>query len=211
MKNLIIIGARGYGREVFDFAQHCAGHNETFTIKGFLDDKKDELDAFENYPPIISSVEDYEITKNDVFIIGLGSVKWVKYYAEIIENKGGEFINLIHSKAVIRNNVKLGKGNIIGAGSLVSTDVKIGNFTQIMSYCVIGHDVVIKEFCRLGDFVFLGGFTEVGSQTFLSVRATIMDRVKIGSNVIVGMGSVVLINIPDSTTVFGNPAKRVEY
>jgi sugar O-acyltransferase (sialic acid O-acetyltransferase NeuD family) len=211
MKDLIIIGARGFGREVFDFAQHCLGYNESFAIKGFLDDKKDELDSFANYPPIISNVENYEIKENDVFIIGLGSVKWVKYYAGIIESKGGEFLNLIHKNAVIRNNVKLGKGIIVGAGSLVSTDVIIGNFTQIMSYCIIGHDVVINEFCRLGDFVFLGGFTNVGSQTFLSVRATIMDRVKIGSNAVIGMGSVVLRNIPDSTTVFGNPAKRVEY
>jgi hypothetical protein len=80
MKNLIIIGARGFGREIFDFAQHCLGYNSEFRIKGFLDDNSNVLNDFKNFPAILSSVEDYEVEENDVFISGLGSVKWTEYY-----------------------------------------------------------------------------------------------------------------------------------
>lgn len=78
MKKLIIIGARGFGREVFSLATRSIGYNEEFSIKGFLDSKSDVLDEFENYPPIIGSVEDYEIQEDDVFVCALGSVKWKK-------------------------------------------------------------------------------------------------------------------------------------
>lgn len=211
MKNLIIIGARGFGREIVDFAKYCRGYNTEFTIKGFLDDKKEALDEFINYPPIISSVEEYQIEKDDVFISGLGSVFYTEHYVNMVLNKGGIFINLIHKNAVLRENVILGSGIIIGAGSLVSTDVEIGDFTQIMSYCVIGHDVKIGKFCRLGDFVFIGGYVKVSDSSFLAVRSTILANISIGNNVTVGACSLVIKNIKPEITVFGNPAKELKY
>lgn len=211
MKKLIIIGARGFGREIVDFSKFCIGYNVDFEIKGFLDDKHDALDTFEDYPSIISSVEKYEIQKDDVFISGLGSVVWTEKYVKLILEKGGVFINLIHKNAVLRKNVSLGKGIIIGTGTLVSTDVKIDDFTQIMAYCVIGHDVKIGKFCRLGDFVFIGGFSKINDSTFLAVRSTILANVNVGSFVTVGASSLVIKNVKDNISVFGIPAKKIEF
>ena len=53
MKHLLIIGARGWGREVYEIAKACIEKNADFAIKGFLDDKADALNAYENYPQII--------------------------------------------------------------------------------------------------------------------------------------------------------------
>jgi hypothetical protein len=61
MKELLIIGARGFGREVFSLAKQSIGYGESFEIKGFLDDNVNALDGFPNYPKIIASVEEYEI------------------------------------------------------------------------------------------------------------------------------------------------------
>jgi hypothetical protein len=51
MKNLLIIGARGFGREVFNIAIDSVGYNETFSIKRCLDDNRNALDGYSNYPP----------------------------------------------------------------------------------------------------------------------------------------------------------------
>lgn len=67
MKNLLIVGARGFGREVYDMVKDCQGYGRDFMVKGFLDDKKDALDGFDGYPPIISSLEDYLFSDEDVF------------------------------------------------------------------------------------------------------------------------------------------------
>lgn len=75
MKNLLIIGARGTGRGLYGLREDFIGYNETFVIKGFLDDDKHILDGFEGYPPILSSVEDYEIQEDDVFVCALGDPK----------------------------------------------------------------------------------------------------------------------------------------
>ena len=95
MKDLLIIGARCFGREVYDLAMDCIDAGADFVVKGFLDDKKDALDGLGEYPPIVSSVEDYEIQPDDVFICGLGTPEWRKVYTEKILAKGGVFISLI--------------------------------------------------------------------------------------------------------------------
>ncbi len=211
MKQLVIIGARGFGREVYSLAQQAVGYGEDFIVKGFLDDNSDALDGFSNYPKILSSVEDYQIQNTDVFICALGSIKWSAFYANQILNKGGEFINLIDKEATIRQNVKLGVGVLISKGSIISNDVSIGDFTHIMSYCILGHDVQVDKNSRLGDYVFVGGYTKVADQVFIAVRAIILDRLQIGKGATVGAGSVVIRNVKENSTVFGNPAKKIEF
>ena len=55
MKHLLIVGARGWGREVYASAvQSKAFRNGEYDIKGFLDSKADALSDLQgNFPPII--------------------------------------------------------------------------------------------------------------------------------------------------------------
>ena len=67
MKELIIIGARGFGREVYSLAKDCQEARNDFVIKGFLDDNTDALSGMAGYPPILDSVEHYIPTANDLY------------------------------------------------------------------------------------------------------------------------------------------------
>lgn len=72
MKNLLIVGAGGFGRELAGAAVAALGYGETFTLKGFLDDNPNALAGFAGYPPILGSVRDYTPEADDVFITALG-------------------------------------------------------------------------------------------------------------------------------------------
>jgi sugar O-acyltransferase (sialic acid O-acetyltransferase NeuD family) len=211
MKQLIIIGARGFGREIYSLAKRAIGYNEEYTIKGFLDDKTDALEGFENYPPILGGVEDYEISESDVFICALGSTKWKRYYAEIILAKGGTFINLIDKSVIFNQNVTLGIGCIICEYVILSNDIIISDFVTIHPFTNFGHDVIIGKYVNIGAHCFFGGFTVVEEEVTVNVRATILDRLHISKKAIVGAGSLVMRNVKENTTVFGNPAKKIEY
>jgi len=211
MKELLIIGARGFGREVFTFAKHTIGYGEVFTIKGFLDDDAAALEGFANYPKIIASVEEYEIQANDVFICALGSVKWKKYYAEMIFGRGGVFINLINHTAIVRQNVKLGVGCIIGDNCIISNDVVIDDFVTIHSFSILGHDVKVGKYVNIGAYCFFGGYSIVEEQATVNVRSTVLDRLVISKNTTIGAGSVVIRNVKEGITVFGVPAKKIEF
>ena len=211
MKRLIIIGARGYGREVYSLAKKAIGINEEFSIKGFLDDKSDALEGFDNYPPIIGNVEDYEIEANDVFICALGSTQWKKHYIEIILKKGGFFINLIDKTVIINENVTIGIGCIISENCVLSNDVKINDFTTIHCFSVFGHDTKIGKYVHIGAYCFFGGFVVVDDEATIYVRSTILDRLNIGKQSTVGVASLVIKNAKANTTVFGNPAKVLNF
>ena len=152
MKQILIIGARGFGREICDSFKEMHGFAKDFLIKGFLDDKKDALSGFSGYPEIISSVEDYIIMEDDVFFCALGDPFYRKKYTEIILSKGGVFINCISPLAHFRSNVKLGIGIYIGPFSNLSSDTKVGNFSMIQAYCNMGHDASVGEFCEVESF-----------------------------------------------------------
>lgn len=211
MKNLIIIGARGFGREVYNLAIESEEYNKSFQVKGFLDDKEDALEGFDNYPPIISSVENYTIEDDDVFICALGDVNYKKHYSELILGKGGNFISIIHPTACVAQNTNLGYGCIISRYVTISCDVKVGNFVTISAHAGLGHDVIVNDWCHIGGYSNLSGGVKLESLVTLHPQANITPHKRIGTGSTVGTGSVVLSNVKDGVTVFGNPAKKIAF
>lgn len=211
LKNLIIIGARGFGREYYQALTLSDDYGSDFVVKGFLDDKFDALDIFPGFPPILSSVEDYNIQENDVFTCALGDPVYRKKYVDIVKKKGGIFITLINSKSIIHPNAQIGEGVMISAFCSISSNAIIGDFTTIQPYCNIGHDAMIGTYCALESFSFMGGGAKIGSGVTLHTRATILPHVKVGDNAIVGACSVVLRNVKENVTVFGVPARIIKF
>ena len=163
MKRLLIIGARGWGRETyFTFLNSQEFESGGYMVKGFLDDKKDALDGLKgDWPPIICSVEDYEVQPDDVFFCAMGDPHWRKHYVDIIKQKGGSFINIIDKKAWISPSASLGEGIYGGGFAIVSANVNVGDHVVIQAFCNIGHDAVLMDCSTLESYVFMGGYSTV--------------------------------------------------
>lgn len=209
MKNLIIIGARGFGREIYSLAIECKEYMKEYVIKGFLDSKADALDNYDGYPLILGDVESYEVQDEDIFICALGEVEAKRKYTELILNKGGIFTTLIHPTAYISKNTILGAGCIICRNVLISCDIQIGNHVTIQPFSDIGHDAKIADWCHLNTYSFMGGFAELGEMATIHTGGIVLPHKKIEQNAIVGAGSVVIRNVKKDTTVFGIPAKKI--
>lgn len=211
MKQLLIIGAKGYGREIYHLAKESKGYGTEFDIKGYLDDKADALDGYNGYPKILGPVENYDINDDDVFICALGDVIYKKKYVDIILAKGGKFINLIHKNACIRPNSTIGKGCIVCQNAIISCDVRIGDFVTLQPFVVIGHDAIIGDFCHLNTYSFMGGFAKLEDMVTLHTSAVMLPHAKAENGSIVGASSVVIKKVKAGTTVYGNPAVRLIY
>lgn len=211
MKQLLIIGARGWGREVYDIAKACMDAGADFKVKGFLDDKSDALDIYDNYPPIIGPVESYDIQDDNVFLCALGDVNYKKKYSQIILEKGGDFISLVHPTAVIGTNAMIGKGCVVGAYANVSNDTTIGDFVTMSIRSGMGHDSAIGNYTHIGGNCCISGFVTIGESVTMHPGCIVVPHRKIGDKAIIGTGSVVLGNVKANTTVFGNPAKKIEF
>lgn len=209
MKHLIIIGARGFGREIFNSALESIGYGTEFNIKGFLDDKFDAVEGYDGYPEILGPVETYEIQEDDVFVCALGDVKWKKHYTEIMLEKGAEFISLIHKTAYISKNVKIGNGCLILADTRIHCDVSIGNHVTIQPKAIIGHDVVIEDWCLINALADCGGFSHMEEGATIHTTSFLLPKKRMGAYSVLGAGSVAARNVKPGTVVMGVPAKEM--
>ena len=211
MKHLIIIGARGWGREIFNMLPNCHGYNTEYEVKGFLDDKSDALDETPGYPPIIDSVEHYTPMEDDVFVCAMGDTHWKKHYSEMILAKGGKFINIIHKSVSIERNTLIGIGCIMCKDVEISCDARVGNFITFQAHSSMGHDSIAGDYCHFGVRSFMGGYAQVGDFSILQTACIILPHIKIGKHCTVGAGAVVIKKVKDFTTVYGNPAKKLMF
>lgn len=208
MKQLIIIGAGGMGRTVYSNALESFGYGEEFLVKGFIDDNTSALEGFPNYPPVLGTIKDYQPQEDDVFVSSMGGAAR-RMCMERILAKGGEFINLIHNTVRVYTNAQLGKGNFIGAYSVIGNDVVLGNYNMIQSYTVIGHDTVMGNWNRIDTHVTCVGGTIIEDDVSIHTAAVISHNVRIETGAHVGACSFVIKKVKAGTTVFGCPAKKL--
>jgi sugar O-acyltransferase (sialic acid O-acetyltransferase NeuD family) len=208
MRNLVIIGASGFAREMYDLAIACYGTENDFKIKGFLSDGDSNIESM-GYPKVLNTVSGYKVEANDVFFCAIGKIVDRKKTVEIILSKGGAFINLIHPSAVISPSVRIGVGVGIKSFCVIASDVIVEDFTFLQSSVIIGHDVHIGGFCQVNSFSFFAGYVRVHDFVTVNAGVRVIQNIIIEEESVVGIGSVVLNRVRKGTTVFGNPAKKM--
>ena len=208
MKQLIIIGAGGMGRTVYSNALESVGYGETFVVKGFIDDNLGALDGYEGYPPVLGTIKDYVPAQDEVFVSSIGGASRRPCMEEIIR-RGGEFMELIHQTARIYQGARLGKGNFVGAYTVIGNDAVVGDYNMIQSYTVIGHDARIGNWNRIDTHVTCVGGIVVEDDVNIHTGAVISHNVVVETGAHVGALSFVFRRVKAGTTVMGNPAKRL--
>ena len=106
--------------------------------------------------------------------------------------------------------VEIGKSVYIGTGTTVSRgtidDTVIGDETSIDALCQVSHNCILGKKNTLVSGTYLYGSVETGDNVYIA-SSVIMNQIKLGDNVTVGMNSVVMSDVESGLTVFGTPAK----
>jgi sugar O-acyltransferase (sialic acid O-acetyltransferase NeuD family) len=207
-KNLIIIGAGPFGREVRDLAAGIAsalGSDVAWRLVGFLDDRNIDPGGL----PVLGAPSSYEPKSDDVFVCAIGDPVQRAKYSAMIRARGGQFADLIEPSAKIGGRTELAAGSIVGPFCVISCDVKTGEDTVFTSHVTVGHDVRFGRHCHVGAYAFLGGGTVVGDHVTIHPHASILPGTRIGDGATIGAGAVVVRSVPAGSTVFGVPATAV--
>lgn len=209
MKDVVIIGAGGFAREVAWLIEEINKKNEQWNILGFIDDNTENIGKSLNGYKIIGNT-DYlnEMNKNIYAVIAIGNGKTRKKVAEKLKKR--KFGILIHPDVSISDSISIGEGSIICSGNILTVNISIGKHVIINLDCTIGHDAVIENFSTFLPGTNLSGETIVEECSTLGTGSTVIQGIKIGKNVMVGAGAVVIRDIIDDSTAVGNPARIIK-
>ena len=213
MKELYIIGAGGFGREVAWVVERINEKEPTWDLKGFIDD---------NQAIWGETMDDYEVIGGCDFLRNITRDVWVlcavgasKTRKKIIDGLGSSpyihFATVIDPSVQMSRRVQIGEGTMICAGNIITVDVTIGRHNIINLDCTIGHDAVLGDYVTLYPSVNVSGCSTIGSETELGTGMQTIQGMKVGSQSIVGAGAVVIREIPNRCVAVGSPAKPIRF
>jgi sugar O-acyltransferase (sialic acid O-acetyltransferase NeuD family) len=206
IKELIIVGASGMGREVFDLCHLMPQCGKEWKLRGFLDTRAELLNGLGDYPPILGSPFRHKVEPDQLFLCAVADPFYRGQISELIRSRGGRFLSLVHPGAEVSRFARLGEGCVVYGGAGVGPNVTLGDFVFLNAYASVGHDTFIGTASTIGPQNCVGGWTRIGHGVFTGSNATILPRVVLEDYCYVGAGSVVLRRVKARTKVFGNPA-----
>lgn len=209
MKNLYIVGAGGFGREVYGWLRDEVALLKDHNFIGFLDDDAGALSDLDSEYGVVGPITGFKPDENDSFICGIGSVKWKKQLCQPMLDAGARFLTLVHPTALIGRGVQLGEGVVICPRVTLTCDIRIGAMTMINCHSSAGHDANVGAWCTISAHCDLTGGTVLGDEVFLGSGVRIIPYKKIGARSTLGAGSVIIRDVPESVSVFGNPARVI--
>lgn len=211
MKDIVIYGAGGFGREIACLLNAINEVSPTWNLIGFIDDGI-EKGIRNNYGEILGGIEFLQNYRSQLSVaIAIANPTIVHKLFTNISNPLIDFPNLIAPNVILfdKNTVKMGQGNIIFFGCRLSCDVSIGNFNLFNGAVSLGHDVSLGSFNILSPSTRISGDCTVGDKNFFGVQAIVLQGKKIGNNTRIGTNSVVMRDTKDGFLYFGNPAKKM--
>ena len=210
MKDLYIIGAGGFGREVAWLVERINEVNPIWNLKGFIDDKESLWGSVEGEYLVLGGCEYLNSLNNVYAVCAVGSAKVRKIIIDKLKNSNVKFATLVDPSALVSYRVEIGEGSIICAGTVITVDIKIGNHVIINLDCTIGHDDVIEDFVTIYPSVNVSGNVLIGECSELGTGMQIIQGKKVTPNTIIGAGAVVVKDCAESGTYVGSPAKRIK-
>ncbi|MFZ6755311.1 acetyltransferase [Undibacterium sp. Dicai25W] len=210
IKNIIIVGAGGLGREIYSLLKPEADACH-IRIAGFVDDTLPVSDMLnENYPvPLLGSISSYVPVENDYLVLAIGDPRAKLELAKALEEKGAKFFSFIHPNAVVSDTAKIGKGVVIYPYCFISADSEISDFVMINCHSGAGHDVFVGDGSTICAHVDLTGHVKVGKAVFIGSHASILPNVEIGDYAKIGAGAIVVRRVKESATVYAQPARTL--
>ena len=207
MKSILIIGAGGLGKEVVDLIKDVGGYE----IVGFLDDNNEKKGNIINQVPVLDTLDHFELYRSvDNIVITIANPTIKKRIYELSRGLGFQYPNLVHPTVSVGSNVKMGRGNFIGAYSVLSTGVTLHDFVTINPQCGIGHESEIGSFTTLYWNVHIGGNTSISGGCELGSKSCVIQGLHVKDNVVLGAGAVVVEDIRNNGTYVGVPARKIK-
>jgi sugar O-acyltransferase (sialic acid O-acetyltransferase NeuD family) len=203
MKKLAILGAGGHGAVVADAAEASGWQKIHFFDQRWPENTQNAVwDIVGDLTALKKTMRQY-----DGFIIAIGHNKTRLNLMTELNSIHPPWVNIIHPRAVISPYAELGLGSVVFAGVVVNAMTKIGRGVILNTGATLDHDCIIEEAVHICPGSHIAGQVRIGALSWLGIGSTVKQCLTIGSEVMVGAGSVVIQDIPNNQLAYGVPAR----
>lgn len=211
MKDIVILGSSGCAKDVLWLLEANNEIHSEWNILGFVDGHT-----------VGQEVLGLPVLGDDAWLMdyphpihaacGFGSPALRRKVVDTFRTSASHisFPNLISHSAQISRHATLGIGNIICAGSTLTSDSKIGNFVIMNVGSVVFHDDVIGDFTTLNPGSVVCGNVVIGEGCDIGTGTHIIQGLHIGPHTVTGAGSAIIRDVPGHCTVVGVPGRILE-
>lgn len=211
VKDLMIIGASGTGIQIAETVEDVNEEKKEWNFLGYLDDDVNKQGLEINGYPVLGPISVASQYDDCYFIVAICYWKNLfirkKIVKELDVKKLDRFATIIHPGTKISRYAKIGKGTVVMPNTVIMPNVSIGNHVIILSNSYIAHNTIIEDYVTITNSVSICGVVKINEGCYIGANSSIRERVTIGEWSLIGMGSVILSDVPAFSTMIGNPGR----
>ena len=215
MKPIIIVGAGGFGREIYWLISEINQSNPSWNVIGFLDDNPNALLEYPEYGAVLGSIDAY----NDLFtrddkpyaVCTIESPARRQRVVEKLNLFSIAWTSLIHPLAAIGINTRIGLGSIICRNAMVSVNAVIGDHVQLNPYSSVGHDAIIRDYCTLSAHVDIAADVDCGDSVFIGSHGVVLPKVNVGRKAVIAAGSIAKKMVHEKEIIYGKQDESIYF
>ncbi len=208
-EKLVILGADGTGLLMAD----SIGRMTEPELLGFLDDDPDkQAEGYCGYK-VLAGLKAWKQLPRDVrFLCSLYGPKNNGFFFDLIaslEIPEDRWATVVDPSSVVSASASLSPGAYVGPASVVEPMASIGPRAVMLGSCHLAHHSRLDQHVCCANSVSIAGRVCVCEAAFIGANAGIRESVTIGPQAVVGIGSVVLEDVPGGAVVVSNPARPI--
>ncbi len=210
LRKIVFWGATGQAKVL----RECISH-DNFELVCLFDNNASLASPFEDVP-IYHGVDGFyswlgKQKEQDIYYaVAIGGDKGLDRYRIHQDLKDSlKPATLIHPTAFVASDVKIGEACQVLANASICTRAVIEDATICNTASIVEHECALGRGVHIAPGAHLGGCAQIGEFSMVGIGAVVLPRVRIGSNVVIGAGSVVTKDVPDNVVAYGNPAKII--
>jgi len=213
-KRVIVLGAGGNCRDIVDTMLdiNLQAGRTLFEPVGYLDDAPGKKGARLGGFPVLGPLDHAADYADCHFVYGINGTLFMARKRAILEGTGiprERFVTLVHPSAAVSTMARVGAGVVILQNVSVCSEARIGDHVMILPNTAVCHDAEVGDLSYLTAGVILTGYVRLEEAVYMGAGASVRCRATIGARAIVGMGSVVLEDVPPESVVAGVPARPI--
>jgi sugar O-acyltransferase (sialic acid O-acetyltransferase NeuD family) len=211
MRNLVIVGAGGHGREISSTALLQLDGSNSLQLLGVVDDRlqPDSEELLDGLGVRFLGDRSWLRFNDDLYTLGIGSPGIRKAMDQELSAWGRTPWSIIHPAASLGSSNRISGGVVIAQGAVVTTNVYLGRHVHLNVNSSVSHDSTIGSYATISPGAVICGSCIVEEEVYIGANACVLQGITIGRGAIVGAGACVVSDVAPGQTVIGVPARPV--